>query len=99
MPDRDFCVYCNTEDEAMELLEYLESEGFLWFSGTKPTSHTHWGVRRDQCGLWYCIDISSPKEAITYSTVGLTPDRYQEVKLYSLIASHVLNVDSIVDFV
>ena len=60
MPDGDFCVYCNTEDEAMELLEYLESEGFLWFSGTKPTSHTHWGMRRDQCGLWYCIDISSP---------------------------------------
>lgn len=98
MPDRDFCVYCNTEDEAMELLNYLESEGFMWFSGTKPTSHTHWGVQRNQCGLWYCIDISSPKEAITFSEIGVSSERYQEVELDCLVDRHAPSIDSIVDF-
>lgn len=30
-------MHCSTEDEAMQFLSYLESEGYLWFSGDEPT--------------------------------------------------------------
>ena len=35
---REVKIFCDNDNEALELLEYLESEGFTWLSGHLPTA-------------------------------------------------------------
>lgn len=101
MPNKKFGVYCKTEDEAIALLAYLESEGFMWFSGRNPTSHTNWGRQRNGRGLWYCVDMSCPGHEITFDSYGISDTEYRQVQLDDLIGQRnaEISVNSICDFV
>lgn len=43
-------IHCDTEEKAKNLLSYLDSKGFKWISGVKPTDYTNWWVyTKDTC--------------------------------------------------
>lgn len=101
MPDKDFCVYCETEDEAIALLDYLDDEGLRWANGDRPAGRTHWKDRALGLGLWYCIEWMYTGHEITFSRHLIHNTKYQKIQLDSLIGRHnaEISVNSICDFV
>lgn len=101
MLDRSFCVYCETEDEAVELLNYLDDEGLRWANGARPVGRTHWEDRLSEPGIWYCVDLSDYGHEIRFSRHRVYSTKYQEVQLDDLIGwrNVKISVNSICDFV
>lgn len=101
MPDKDFCVYCETEDEAIALLDYLDDAGLRWANGDRPAGRTHWKDRALGLGLWYCIEWMYTGYEITFSRHPIHNTKYQKIQLDSLIGRHnaEISVNSICDFV
>lgn len=100
MFDQNFCVHCTSEEEAMQLLSILESEGYLWSSGRNPTSHTNWGDTNNEDGLWYQMRIGANDfREITYSTISVASSFYPELPLEMLLVGNTPSIQSITDFI
>ena len=58
-------VNCQTEDEANEFLNHLDSEGFRWQSGHRPIVFNNWENRRENT-VYVCEPC---KKSILYGSV------------------------------
>jgi len=47
-------IRCETEEESDEFLKFIESIGYLWNSGDKPTGLYEWQERRSET---YTLDV------------------------------------------
>ena len=100
MFDRNFCVHCTSEEEAMQLLSILESEGYVWSSCRKPTSHTNWDDPHNDAGIWYCMRVCyGDFLEITYSTMSVASSTCPEVPLEVLLVGNTPSIQSITDFI
>lgn len=99
MFDQNFCVHCTSEDEAMQLLNILESQGYLWSSGRNPTSHTNWDDPKNTNGIWYNMRKHADTfSEITYSTASIG-SVYPELPLVMLLGGNTPSIQSITDFI
>ncbi|SNS23624.1 hypothetical protein SAMN05446037_1006153 [Anaerovirgula multivorans] len=99
-------IHCETEQQAIRLLEDLDRRGYKWLSGSSLTLHASWGIHKEET----CYSIGSGM--VQYASLGfykrsgsevtkfsdlLIPHCIEERKLYSSVLSN-FNGHRVVEF-
>jgi hypothetical protein len=68
-------IHTPTEVEYNELMQYLESKGYFWASGKKPTAHNCWRTYEKDTDVIVLVDYE-----LTYSAKSKGSIPFSELK-------------------